>query len=131
MRVDQRLRNGQAKPEASKAARDFSLALLECVKDLVDFFLFDADAGVDDAGLNFIRRRVKSLDSDSASFRSKFHAVLDQIPKDLLQSRRIALHMGVSSAKVKFHFQILRFDFFSTYLVSALQDLVHANSLKA
>src|SRR6266436_8210787 len=129
MRVDQRLRNGQAKPEASKAAGDVGLSLFECVKDFINCFLFDANAGVDEASFNFICHRVKGLDSNSAFFRGKFHAVFDQIPKDLLQTRRIPLYMCMSSAKAKFDVQILRFDFFPAYLVSALQGLVNANSL--
>ena len=39
--------------------------------------------------------------------------------------------MCVTGPKLKFHFQILRFDFFPAYLVSTLQDLVNANRLKA
>src|SRR5204863_428282 len=38
---------------------------------------FHSDAGVEDASFNFICRRIKGLDSDSAFFGRKFHAVLD------------------------------------------------------
>ena len=59
MRINQRLRNGQAKPEPSKATGNLGLSLFECVKDFIDCFFFDANAGVDDASLNLIWRRVK------------------------------------------------------------------------
>src|SRR5437899_5102060 len=131
MRLDQRLRNRQAKPETSKTAGDLGLSLFECVEDFIDLFLFDADAGVNNASFNFIRGWVKRLDGNSAFFRGKFDAVLNQIPKDLLQARRIALHVRMTGAKPKFHFEILCLDFFPTNLISALQDLVYANRLKA
>src|SRR3981081_3842360 len=51
--IDHCLANGEAKAEAAKAARDGSLALLECVEDFTDLFLLNADSGVADANLNF------------------------------------------------------------------------------
>ena len=55
MRVDQRLRNSEPKPETPKTAGDVGLSLFECVKDFVDRFLFDANAGIDNASFDFIR----------------------------------------------------------------------------
>ena len=130
MRVDQRLRNSEAKSEPSKASGDFSLSLFECVKDFVDLFPLDADAGVDNASLDFVWRRVKRLNGDSTSFGSELHTVLDQIPKDLLQSRRIAFHVSFSGAKMKFHIEIFGSDFFAAYFVRTLQNLVHACRLE-
>src|SRR5206468_12736569 len=88
--VDQRLRNSEAKTETPKPAGDIGLPLLEGVKDLVDRFVFDADSGIDNASFNFVRRRVKRWDSDSAFLRSKFDVVLVKIPKHLLQGGRFA-----------------------------------------
>ena len=130
MRGNQRLRNGQAKPESSKAAGNLGWSLFECVKDFIDCFFFDANAGVDDAGFNCICGGVNSLDSDSPFFRCKLHTVLDQVPKDLLQARRIALHVRISSAEMKFYFEILCRNFLPAYFVSTLQGLVYANRLK-
>src|SRR2546425_7206277 len=129
--VDQRLRNSEAKTETPKPAGDIGLPLFKGVKDLVDRFVFDADSGIDDASFNLIRCRVKRCDSDSTFLRSKFDAVLDQIPKHLLQARRIALDMCVDGVKLKFHFEVLCLNFLSADLVSALQDLVYADRLEA
>src|SRR5206468_11308986 len=117
--------------ETPKTAGDLGLSLFKCVKDFIDRFLFDANAGIDNASFDLIRCRVERFDSDSAFFRSKFDAVLDQVPKDLLQARGIALHVRMIRAKLKFHFEIFCFDFVPTYLVSALEDLVYANRLEA
>ena len=129
--VDQRLGNGEAKSETSKTAGNLDLSLFECIKDLIDLLAFDTNPGVDDPSFNFVGRRVKGFDNDSAVFGSKFHAVLNQIPKDLLQARGIAFHIRVGGAKPKFYIEILCLDFFSAYLVSALQDLVYGNRFEA
>src|SRR5437870_12297797 len=102
MRVDQRLRDREAEAEPAKASCDFGLSLFECIKDLIDLFRLDTDSRVDDSDLNFVRGWVECFDSDLAFFGRKFHTVLDQIPKDLLQSRWIAFDVGFGSAKVKF-----------------------------
>ena len=77
MCVDQRLRNSEPKPETPKTAGDLGLSLFKCVKDFIDRFLFDANAGIDNTSFDLIRFRVERFDSDSAFFGSKFDAVLD------------------------------------------------------
>src|SRR5260370_22798391 len=126
MRVDQCRRNSQAEPETSETARNVG-SLFECVKDFIDLFLFDADAGIDNASFNLIRCRIERFYGDAAFIGSKFDAVLDQIPKDLLQAGWIALDIRLDGAELKFHVKVLFLDFFSTYLVSALEDLMYAN----
>ena len=75
--VDQRLRDREAQAEPSKTSCNFGLSLFERVENFVDFFLFNADPCVDDANLDFVRRRVERFDNDSAFFGRKFHAVLN------------------------------------------------------
>src|SRR5581483_5212469 len=131
MRVDQRFRDRESEAEPSKTSRDLGLSLFECIKDFIDLFGLDADARVDDPDLNFVRRGVERFDSDSPFFRREFHAVFDQIPKDLLQSCGIAFQVGLSGAKMKVRFEILGSDFLATYFISALQELMDANRFKA
>jgi len=77
MSVDQCLGNREAKAETSKTASDLGLSLFEDVKDLIDLLPFDTNPSVDDSSFNFVRRRVNSLDNNSAVFGSKFDAVLN------------------------------------------------------
>src|SRR6266487_2652112 len=120
MRVDQRLRNRQAESKSPKTSSDIGLSLFERIKDFIDLFRLDADARVDNANLNLVRPGVKRFYSDSTFFGRKFHTVLDQVPKDLLQSCRIAFYVGLSSAKMKFRFEILGGDFLPAYFVGAM-----------
>src|SRR5579884_3508429 len=129
--IDQCLGNGQTEAEAAKATCDFALSLLECVKDSVDLFRLNADAGVNDASLDFAGRGVERLDGDSTFLGGKFHAVLDQIPKHLLQPRRVAFDMRPSGLKIKLNVQIFCRDFFPANFQSPLESLVNADGLKA
>src|SRR5438132_5124476 len=131
MRVDQRLRNCKAETETSKTTGNRDLSLLKSVEDFDDSFRLDAHPSIGNPNVNLLRRGVKRLDRNAAFFGSKLHAVLDQIPKDLLQTRRIAFDMCLSGAKTKFYFEMFGSNVLAANLVSALEDLVHANSLKA
>jgi hypothetical protein len=100
------------------------LSLFECVKNPTNCFRLDADPGVDNAYLDLVRRGIKSFDANTAFFRSELDAVLDQVPKNLLQACWIAFHVRAHRAKFKVHFKILGLDLVAAYLVSALEDLV-------
>ena len=65
-----------------------------------------------------------------AVLRSELHAVLDQIPKHLLQTRGITFDMRMSSAEPKFHLKIFGGNVFAANFVSALQDLMDTNNFK-
>src|SRR6266446_2106520 len=69
--------------------------LLESIEDLVDLVLFDPNAGIGDFNLDFMRRGIFRGDRDASVRRREFHAVLDQIPKDLLQSGGIAFDVDL------------------------------------
>ena len=51
---------------------------------------------------DFVRRRIRRFNDDAALRRGEFDAVLYQVPKDLLQARRIAFHVGCSAPQPKF-----------------------------
>src|SRR5206468_2506676 len=131
MRVNQCLGNCKTEAETSKTTGDRDLPLLEGVEDLVDPFRLDAHPGIDNPDVNLLRRGVECLDGNATFFGSKLHAVLDQIPKDLLQARRIAFDMCISGTKMKFHFEMFGGNVLAANLVSALENLVHTHSLKA
>ena len=107
------------------------MALFESVEDFVDFFRFDPDATIGDSDFNLLRRWVECIDNDAAFLWRELHAVLDQIPKDLLQTRWVPFDIRVSGAESKFHFQMLGRDVVAANLVSALQDFMDANNFKA
>ena len=92
---------------------------------------FDADAGVGDSDFDLVRRRIEGFNDDPAVLRGKFDAVLDQVPKDLLQARRIALDVRLLGPQTKFDLEIFRDDFLAADFVGALQDLVHAHGLES
>ena len=104
VRVDHRLGNGQPKPETAEAARDGRLPLFERVKDFPDLVRFDPNPGIGDPNFNFVRSRARRRDRDLAVSGSEFHAVLDQIPKHLLQSRRVSFDMDALSVEIEFCF---------------------------
>ena len=102
MRSDHRLGNRKAETESAKAPRDRGLSLLECVEDFSDLFLLNANSGVADANLNVFGQSVGSRDRDSTVGRRKLDAVFDEIPKHLLQSRRVAFDVDVLRVELKF-----------------------------
>src|SRR4030095_12850753 len=112
-------------------ASDRGLALLEGVEDFLNPFRLDAHPRIGNPNINLLRRGVDGFDRDAAFFRSEFHAVLDQVPKDLLQTRRIAFDVRIGGAKTKFHFEIFGSNVLAANFVSTVEDLVHANRLKA
>ena len=59
------------------------------LKIRAEFFRLNADAGIGDRDLDFVRRRIEVSIDDPAALRSELHAVLDQVPKNLLQTSRI------------------------------------------
>ena len=64
-------------------------------------------------------------------FRGEFDAVLDQVPKDLLQSSRIAFDVLRFRASRNSIRRSCSQNFLATNFISALQDLVHAHGLQA
>jgi hypothetical protein len=95
----------------------------------LSIFPVDPDAGVRDSisispsGLPFHR--------DTALGRSKFNAILNEVPKDLLQTRRISSDVRAFGAKAKFHFEMLAGDVFAANFAGPLEDFRHTNNLKA
>ena len=94
VRGHHRLRDCEPKSETAESPRNRALALLERVENLSLVRFFDADAGVGDPDFDFVRGRIQRFDDDTPFGRGKFHAVLDQVPKDLLQARRVAFDVS-------------------------------------
>src|SRR5438093_11376924 len=98
MRIDHRLGNGETQSKAAETPRDRALTLLKSIKDFVDLFLLNPDPGVSDEDFDLLRRRVACLYGNAAVLRCEFHAVLDQVPKNLLQAGRVALDVRLIGA---------------------------------
>src|SRR6266446_10952665 len=130
MRIDQCFRNRKTEAETSKTAGDRDLSLLEGVEDFVDLFRLDTDASIGNLNFNLFRHRVARFDDDATLGRREFHAVLDEIPKELLQTGRISFDVRALGAESKFRLETLASDLFPTNFVGPLQDFVHANNLE-
>ena len=130
MCVNQRFRNSEAEAEAPKTASDRGLALLEGIEDFVDLFRLNTHATIDDADHDFLWRWIERLNHDAAFRGRELHAVLDQIPKDLLQARGITFDKRMHSAKTKLHFEMLGANLLLANLVCALEDFMYASSLE-
>ena len=104
--------------------------MFESVKDLVDLLLLDSDASVGNSDLNFVRRGIECFNHDAPVRGREFHAVLDQVPEDLLQTRWIAFDVNALRVQLKLGFDSFLCDILPANLIGALQDLVHANNLQ-
>src|SRR6266478_915515 len=131
MRINHRFRDRKTETKTAETAGDGDLALFEGVENFVDLFRLDPNATIGDSDFNLIRRWIDRFDNDAAFFRGEFHAVLDKIPKHLLQARWVPFDMGVSGAKSKFHVKMLGGNVVAANFVSALQDFMDANNFKA
>src|SRR5260370_12790232 len=118
MRINHRFRDGKAEAKTSKTAGDRNLALFEGVEDFIDLFRLDPNASIGDSDFNLLRRRIGRFDNDTAFSRGEFYAVLDKIPKHLLQTAWVPFFMGVSGAESNFPF--------SLFLVKSLPPNFHS-----
>ena len=90
--LDQTLGDRKAKPRAFELAVAFFFHLIEFAKDVVDFFLGNADARIFDRD---VKRGLRAcLDPDNAdgdaAFEREFHRVADQVGQHLPQTRPVA-----------------------------------------
>jgi hypothetical protein len=107
------------------------LSLFECIKNPADCFGFNADPGVDKTYFDLVRRGIKSFDADAPFLRGEFDAVLDEVPKNLLQACGITFHVRANRAKFKVYLQILCLDLVAANLIRALEDLMDRNRFEA
>src|SRR6266705_1796969 len=99
------------------------------MKNFPKLLFFDSYAGVCYFDLDLVLRRIKGLNNNAAIGWREFHAVLDQVPKDLLQPRRIAIDVGPRGPETKFDVQLFRQNALAANFVGALENFFHANQL--
>src|SRR5882724_1515936 len=97
MRINHRFRDRKTETKTAKTPGNGDLALFEGIENFVDLFRLDPNASIADSGFN----------NDTAFLWGEFHAVLDEIPKHLLQTCWVPFDMGVSGVESKFHLKIL------------------------
>src|SRR5205814_10601373 len=97
------------------------------VKHLVDLFRLNANAGVRNSDLDFVSCGTERFDSNAAVLRSEFDSILDQVPKDLLQSGWIALDVRAFGAEPEVNGEIFGGYIFAANLVGALQNFRNAD----
>jgi hypothetical protein len=72
------------------------VALFERLEDTPDLFRLDADAGVAHRDAQLAGRRVRGGHGDFPILRREFDCILEQIPNDLLEFRRVRRHPGIA-----------------------------------
>src|SRR6266705_6238009 len=101
------------------------------MKNFPKLLFVDSYVGVCYFDLDLVLRRIKGLNNNAAISWREFHAVLDQVPKDLLQPRRIAIDVALFGPETKFDVQLFRQNALAANFVGALQNFLHANHLQA
>lgn len=89
MHVDHALRNGEAEPQPAIFRSDGAAPLLEGVEDPRLHVCFDPDAGVGEIDHDAMLSVVAGSDAQLATRRRELHGVLNDVPEDLLQPRRV------------------------------------------
>src|SRR3954471_2353532 len=102
------LANSQSKPQASQLCPP---TLFKGVEDFRQLFLLDSHAGVDDFHMQLSTGIVTCRDGNLSVLRSKFHRIIYEVPKNLLQSRRVCAHVHFLRAREQRMRQVLSIDF--------------------
>ncbi len=98
----ERFGNRQAQPEPAKCLIDPRLGLFEGVKDFRQRLRGDSDAGIGHFDAQFLGIIViRGPDRDQTFEGSEFHAVADEIPKDLLDPGRISIDVVMDRAQLE------------------------------
>src|SRR4051794_1920007 len=80
--------------------------------------------------LYFGRRRIHRLDCDATVLGSELDAILDQVPKDLLQTSWVRFDIRMLGAQIELNPELFGARFFTTNLECPLDDLVQGNRLQ-
>src|SRR4030095_1385426 len=98
--------NRQTQTQAAQALLAFVVALLEWCEDFFKQRRVDAAAGVRDRDA-YSLTHVARTDGDPASGRCELDGVLDQVPEDLLQPRRIRSSSMATGSQLRHDVQFL------------------------
>ena len=100
VQLDQAFDQRQPQAQAAAAARDALVALDEGVEDAGEHLRGNADAGVTDGHARLARRGQRDRHRHGAAAVGEFLGVVQQVPQDLSQPRRLALHPDRAGRRV-------------------------------
>src|SRR4029077_9409398 len=108
-----------------------SVALLEGVKDFRQCVAVDSTAGIFDFNLKLAAAIISASNRELAAVGRKFDGILDQVPKDLLKSRRVRAEMNLARAQLSPKVEFLLCDFRLTDFQRISQQGMSIDNLKA
>src|SRR4029077_10653686 len=114
----QGLAYGESKTQASELS---PAALFERIENLRQRFRLNPQACISDFDAKLSAGIIAGGNYDSPIRLRKLYRVIYQVPKDLLQSRRVCSHMHLACAKVERTCQMLAIDFRLANLQRILQ----------
>src|SRR5206468_1109602 len=127
VRFHKRFADGQTQTQSAKLC---PATLFKSIENFRQCFRLNSQSGIRDFDTQLSVGIVARGNGNLPLARCKFHRVIYQVPKNLLQSRRICSHMDFSCAEVKGTRQMLAIDFRLTNLDGSLQETMRVNDLK-
>src|SRR5437899_49149 len=98
VRFDQRFADRETETETTELG---SGTLFERIENFWQSFRLNSKSGIGDLYMELFVRIVASRDMNLPVFGGKLHRIVDQVPKDLLQSRRIGAEMDLLRGQIQ------------------------------
>src|SRR3984893_10822664 len=127
VRFHKRFADGQTKTQTSKLC---PLALFKSIENFRQRFRLNSQAGVRDFNAQFSLGSVAGRNGNLPIAGCELHRVIDQVPKDLLESRRIRSQMDFPCAEIEGTPQMLSINFRLTNLEGILQQGMSVDDFK-
>ena len=127
MGIDKRFADCKAETQTSELR---PASLLKSVKDFRQRFRLNPEAGIDYFHMQLIACIITRGNTNLTAFGCKLNSVLDEIPKDLLESRWVGLQMNFVGSEIEPKRQVFSIDIRLTNLESILQQRMSVNDFK-
>src|SRR5439155_15730278 len=127
VRFNQRFADGKSETQTSQLC---AAALFKSIENFRERFRLNSQAAISDLNTQLSIGIVARGNKNLPFARRKLHCVIYQIPKDLLEPRRVRSQMDILCAKAEFTRQIFSIDFRMTNLKGTLQQRVRVNDFK-
>ena len=105
MQIDDPFGDGQSQAEAAKLARHRRTALFKGVEDPRLQFRRDTDAVIPNLDDDVMRRIIVRANCNRPFSRGELDRVVDQVPQNLLETRRVSPAMMFRRLQVAVHLQ--------------------------
>ena len=127
MRFDQRFADGQpeAKPAPARAG-----ALFERIENFRQGFRLNSKPGIRDFNMQLFVGIVAGRDMNLPIFGSKLDRIVDEVPKDLLQSSRIGAEMNLLRGEIEPKDKMFSLDLALINLKRVLQETMRIDNFE-